>query len=55
MISNSHKEYKKYLIAIKKFNATESCQCFYGKVIPVPVILINSVYRKDGNYYPKVF
>ena len=28
----------------------ESFQCFY-----MPVILLDSVYRKDGNYYPKVF
>ena len=26
----------------------------YRKVIPVPVIMIDSVYRKDENYYPKV-
>ena len=28
----------------------ESFQCFY-----IPVILIDSVNRKDGNYSPKVF
>ena len=27
-----------------------SLQCFY-----IPVILFDSVYRKDGNYFPKVF
>ena len=37
---------KKYLIAKKTFNANESFQCFYKRVIPVPVILIDSVYRK---------
>ena len=25
------------------------------KIIPVPVILIDSVYRKDENSYPEVF
>ena len=34
-----------------KKNATQrSFQCFY-----IPVILIDSVNRKDGNYSPKVF
>ena len=28
---------------------------FFKKVIPVAVILIDLVYRKDENYYPKVF
>ena len=41
---------KQYLKAEKRFNTKESFQCFY-----VPVILFDSVYRKDGNYYPKVF
>ena len=40
---------KKYLKAEKRFNAKEELQCFY-----IPVILFDSVYRKDGNYYPKV-
>ena len=31
-------------------NTKESFQCFY-----ILVILFDSVYRKDGNYYPKVF
>ena len=31
-------------------NTKESLQCFY-----IRVILIDSVYRKDKNYYPKVF
>ena len=34
----------------KKFNTKESFHCFY-----IPVILIDSVYRKDENSYPKVF
>ena len=34
----------------KKINTKESFQCFY-----IPVILIDSVYRKDENYYPQVF
>ena len=34
---------------------TLNFQCFYRKVIPVAVILIDSVYKKDKNYYPKVF
>ena len=41
---------KKYLIATKQFNTKESLQCFY-----TPVILIDSVYRKDEKYYPKMF
>ena len=41
---------KKYLKAEKRFNTKESFQWFY-----IPVILFNSVYRKDGNHYPKVF
>ena len=45
---------KKYLIPKKTFNIKESFQCFYRKVIPVLVILVDSVYRKDGNHYPKV-
>ena len=40
---------KKYLKVVKRFNTKESFQCFY-----IPVILFDSVYRKDGNYYPKV-
>ena len=28
---------------------------FYKKVIPVPVILIDSIHGKDENYHPKVF
>ena len=40
----------KYLKAEKRFNAKESFQCFY-----IPVIKSDSVYSKDGNYYPKVF
>ena len=47
---------KKYLIAKKKkFNTKEGFQCLHRKVIPVPVILIDSVYRKDENCYPKLF
>ena len=41
---------KKYLKGEKRCNTKESFQCFY-----VPVILFDSVYRKDGKYYPKVF
>ena len=41
---------KKYLKAEKRFNTKESFQCFY-----IPVILFDSVYRKDRKYYPKVF
>ena len=41
---------KKYLKTEKRFNTEESFQCFY-----IPVILLDSVYRKEGNYYPKVF
>ena len=38
---------KKYLKAEKKLNTTESFQCFY-----IPIILIDSVSRKDEIYYP---
>ena len=41
---------KKYLKAEKRFNTKEGFQCFY-----IPVILFASVYRKDRNYYSKVF
>ena len=40
---------KKYLNAEKRFNTRESFQCFY-----IPVILLDSVYRKDRNYYPTI-
>ena len=36
---------KKYLISKKTFNTKESFQYFYRKVIPMPVILIDSVYE----------
>ena len=42
---------KKYLEAEKKkLNTKESFQCFY-----IPTILFDSINRKDGNSYPKVF
>ena len=41
---------KRYLKAEKRFSIKESFQCFYK-----PVILFDSVYRKDVNYYLKVF
>ena len=41
---------KKYLKAEIRFNTKENFQFFY-----VLVILFHSVYRKDGNYYPKLF
>ena len=41
---------KKNLKAGKRFDTKESFQCFY-----IPVILSNSVYIKDGNYYLKMF
>ena len=46
---------KKYLTAKKIFSSKESFICFYRKVIPVSVTLIDSVYIKDENYYPKAF
>ena len=54
-ISSELRYTKKYLVAKKPFNAKESFQCLYRKAIPVPVILIDSIYRKDENYNPKVF
>ena len=41
---------KKYLKAEKKITTKGGVQCLYS-----PVILIDSIYRKDENYYPKVF
>ena len=41
---------KNYLEAGKRFNTKETFQYFY-----IPVILFDSVYRKDGNYYSKAF
>ena len=41
---------KKYLKDEKRFNIKESFQCFY-----ISVTLFDSVYRKNGNYRPKVF
>ena len=49
-INNELLYHKKYLNAEKRFNMKESFQCFY-----IPVILFDSVYRKDENYYCKVF
>ena len=40
---------KKYLKAETRFNTNKTFHCFY-----IPEILLDSVYRKDGNYYPKV-
>ena len=41
---------KKYLKAEKRFKTKESFQYFY-----IPVILFDSLFKKDGNYYPKIF
>ena len=41
---------KKYLKPEKRFNTKESFRCFY-----IPVILFESVYKKYGYYYLKVF
>ena len=41
---------KKYLKPEKRFNTKESFHCFY-----IPVILFESVYKKYGYYYLKVF
>ena len=35
---------------LKKTNSKGGFQCLY-----VPIILIDLVYRKDENFYPKVF
>ena len=40
---------KKYLKAEKRFNAKETFQYFY-----IPVLLFDSVYRKNEKYYPKM-
>ena len=34
---------------LKKLNTKRGFQCLYA-----PIILIDSVYRKEENYYPKV-
>ena len=41
---------KKYLKAEKEINAKGGFQCLCA-----PTILIDSIYRKNENYYPKVF
>ena len=41
---------KKYLKVEKNINSKRGFQCLYA-----PVLLIDSIYRKDENYYPKVF
>ena len=41
---------KKYLKTEKRFNTKESFQFLH-----IPVILFDSVRRKDGNFYPNVF
>ena len=41
---------KKHLKTGKRFNTKESFQC-----LNIPVIFSDSVYKTDGNYYPKVF
>ena len=41
---------KKYLKAEKRFNTIESFQLFY-----TPVILLDSVYRKDGSVFRKLY
>ena len=41
---------KRYLNAEKKKNTKGGFQCLYG-----PMILIDSIYGKDENYYPEVF
>ena len=40
---------KKYIKVEKRFNTKESFQCY------IPIMLFDSVDRKDGYYYPKVF
>ena len=44
---NSKFVYNKKYLQIKK---KEGFQCFYA-----PVLLIDSIYWKNGKYYPKVF
>ena len=46
---------KKYLIAKKNSTQQKAFNFFYLKVISVSEILIDSVYRKNEPYYPKVF
>ena len=41
---------KKYIQNVKKIKTKEGYQCIY-----TPVILIESIHRKDRNYYPQVF
>ena len=41
---------KKYQKSKIKFNTKENFQCFY-----IPVMLIDSVYRKDENHCPNMF
>ena len=49
---------KKYLKDEDKINTEKGFQCFYTSdtsIIPISIILIDLFYRKDENYYPKVF
>ena len=46
---------KKYIEAEEAFNMKVSFQCFDEKIMPAQVMLVDSVYRKDENYYPQVF
>ena len=49
--NNSEPIYNKnYLKSEKRFNTKESFQCFY-----VIVMFFDSVYKKDGKFYSKVF
>ena len=41
---------KKYLKGEKRFNTKENLQYFF-----TPVVLFDLAYRKDRNYYPKLF
>ena len=41
---------KKYLKDEKRFNTKENLQYFF-----TPVVLFDLAYRKDRNYYPKLF
>ena len=55
---NSELVYNKKYLKAEKINTKENFQCYYNNniyVSNIPVILIDSVYAKNENYYAKVF
>ena len=47
---NSELTYGKKYLKVKKIYTKGECQCLYA-----PIIMIDSIYRKGENNYPKMF